>query len=57
LWPSFFDDIGPFTISPTGRLAAGQFFPIVATADTGPGNPILGGGSPRSFQLAAKFTF
>ncbi len=26
-------------------------------ADTGPGNPILGGGSPRSFQLAAKFTF
>jgi len=57
LWPSFFDDIGPFTISPTGRLAAGQFFPVVATADTGPGNPILGGGSPRSFQLAAKFTF
>ena len=57
LWPSFFDDIGGFTISPTGRLAAGQFFPIVATADTGPGNPILGGGSPRSFQLAAKFTF
>jgi carboxypeptidase family protein/TonB-dependent receptor-like protein len=57
LWPSFFDDIGPFMISPTGRLAAGQFFPVVATADTGPGNPILGGGSPRSFQLAAKFTF
>ena len=57
LWPSFFDDIGPFTIAPTGRLAAGQFFPITATSDTGPGNPILGGGGPRSFQLAAKFTF
>ena len=57
LWPSFFDDIGPFTIAPTGKLAAGQFFPITATADTGPGNPILGGGGPRSLQLAAKFTF
>ena len=61
LWPSSFDDIGGFAINPTGpakgRLAAGQFFPILATADTGPGNPILGGGSPRSFQLAAKFTF
>jgi outer membrane receptor protein involved in Fe transport len=65
LWPSFFDDIGPFKICTSvssvcpaaGRLQAGQFFPVVATADTGPGNPILGGGSPRSFQLAAKFTF
>jgi hypothetical protein len=61
LLPSFFDDIGPFTITPTGtlagRLAAGQFFPITATADTGPGNPILGGGGPSSFQLAMKFTF
>jgi hypothetical protein len=57
LWPSFFDDIGPFTIAPTGRLATGQFFPIVATADTGPGNPILGGGGPRSIQFAVKLLF
>ncbi len=57
LWPSFFDDIGPFTISPNGRLAAGQFFPVLATADTGPGNPILGGGSPRSIQFAMKLSF
>jgi outer membrane receptor protein involved in Fe transport len=57
LWPSFFDDIGPFTIASTGRLATGQFFPVVATADTGPGNPILGGGSPRSIQFAVKLLF
>jgi len=57
LWPAFFADIGPFTIAPTGRLATGQFFPVVATADTGPGNPILGGGSPRSVQFAVKLLF
>ncbi|HEX2712924.1 MAG TPA: TonB-dependent receptor, partial [Candidatus Acidoferrales bacterium] len=59
LWPSFFDDIGPFTITPTGRLATGQgqFFQVVATADTGPGNPILGGGGPRSIQFALKLSF
>jgi len=40
-----------------GRFANGQYLPIVATVDTGIGNPILGGGGPRSFQFAAKFTF
>jgi len=56
LWPSFFDDVGTFPIDPTtGRLSG--LFPIVATADTGPGNPILGGGGPRSVQFAVKLLF
>ena len=51
------------TVSPAtgcpflGRFQNGQYFPIVATVDTGIGNPILGGGGPRSFQFALKLTF
>ena len=40
---------------PLGRFTG--FLPIVATSDTGLGNPILGGGGPRSIQLAVKLTF
>ncbi|HUJ41183.1 MAG TPA: TonB-dependent receptor [Candidatus Acidoferrales bacterium] len=67
LLPSFFDDVEGFnlcsTVSPAagcpfaGRFQSGQYFPIVATVDTGIGNPVLGGGGPRSFQIAAKLSF
>ena len=64
LLPSFFDDISGFaTPNPaTGRFQgfnapAPGYFPIVATVDSGIGNPILGGGGPRSFQFAAKLIF
>jgi hypothetical protein len=43
-----------------GRLVAGasnQFLPTTATPDVGSGNPYLGGGGPRSAQLAVHFTF
>jgi hypothetical protein len=42
------------------RLVAGstgQFVTTTATPDVGSGNPYLGGGGPRSAQLAAHFTF
>jgi outer membrane receptor protein involved in Fe transport len=48
---AFFNGINPNT----GRSEG--FLPIVATSDVGLGNPILGGGGPRSFQFSAKFTF
>jgi hypothetical protein len=69
LLPSFFDDVSGFASPdingrfrcPAGSPACGtpgsQFFPITATVDTGIGNPILGGGGPRSIQLSARITF
>jgi hypothetical protein len=42
------------------RLVAGsssQFVTTTATPDVGSGNPYLGGGGPRSAQLAVHFTF
>jgi Carboxypeptidase regulatory-like domain/TonB dependent receptor-like, beta-barrel len=39
----------------TGRSIG--FLPITATSDVGLGNPILGGGGPRSIQLALKLMF
>ena len=46
------------------RLVAGadrgngpQFMHTTATPDVGSGNPYLGGGGPRSAQLAVHFTF
>jgi hypothetical protein len=50
---------GDGTIS-GGRLVAGspnQFVTTTATPDVGSGNPYLGGGGPRSAQLAVHFTF
>jgi Carboxypeptidase regulatory-like domain/TonB dependent receptor-like, beta-barrel len=56
LLPSFFDDLSGYPINPaTGRFSG--YFPIVATVDSGIGNPVLGGGGPRSFQFALKLTF
>jgi hypothetical protein len=42
------------------RLVAGtssQYLATTATPDVGSGNPYLGGGGPRSMQLAVHFTF
>jgi hypothetical protein len=66
IWPNFLSDP---TVSNTcgntagcansigsnGRLVG--FLPLTTTADVGPGYPFLGGGGPRSLQIAAKFTF
>ncbi len=44
----------------SGRLVAGnssQFITTTATPDVGSGNPYLGGGGPRSAQLAVHFKF
>jgi Carboxypeptidase regulatory-like domain/TonB dependent receptor len=65
LWPNFFTDAAPNGISTgdataCGGLAAGRScgsLPITVTADTGIGYPFLGGGGPRSMQVAAKITF
>jgi hypothetical protein len=52
---------GDSTIDPTsGRLVAGtpgEFVTTTATPDVGSGNPYLGGGGPRSAQLAVHVTF
>jgi hypothetical protein len=52
------------TISKTqGRLVGASnlnsngFVQTLATPDVGSGNPYLGGGGPRTMQLAARFTF
>jgi hypothetical protein len=34
-----------------------QFMQTTATPDVGSGNPYLGGGGPRSAQLAVHFNF
>jgi hypothetical protein len=54
--PAFFADAAPNGIDPATGVSLG-FLPIVATSDIGLGNPILGGGGPRSVQLAVKLTF
>jgi len=54
--PTFFADAAPNGIDPaTGRSLG--FLPITSTVDVGLGNPILGGGSPRSVQFALKLVF
>jgi len=47
-------------VNAQNRLVAGpvgQFVTTTATPDVGSGNPYLGGGGPRSAQLAVHFTF
>lgn len=56
LLPSFLADAAPNGIDPATGDSLG-FLPIVATSDTGLGNPILGGGGPRSVQFALKLVF
>ena len=63
LLPAFFADAGFNGIStgtspnvlPLGRSQG--FYPLTATSDVGLGNPILGGGGPRSIQFAVKLMF
>ncbi|HKM67924.1 MAG TPA: TonB-dependent receptor [Candidatus Acidoferrum sp.] len=60
LWPNFLSDptLGtapPFGFGTNGRLQS--YLPITVTADVGAGYPVIGGGGPRSMQVAAKFTF
>jgi hypothetical protein len=56
LLPSFIADAAPNFVDPATGISQG-FLPIVATSDTGLGNPILGGGGPRSVQFAVKLIF
>ena len=54
--PTFFAAADPNGIDPaTGRSIG--FLPLTATVDVGLGNPILGGGGPRSVQFALKLVF
>ena len=53
--PTFFASADPNRIDAAGRSIG--FLPITATVDVGLGNPILGGGGPRSVQFAFKLIF
>jgi hypothetical protein len=65
LLPGFGIDIFGASHVSGDRLVAGsdptingtQYMPTTATPDVGSGNPYLGGGGPRSSQLAVHFTF
>jgi hypothetical protein len=54
--PAFFADAAPNFLDPATGIHSG-FLPIVATSDIGLGNPFLGGGGPRSIQIAMKVIF
>jgi hypothetical protein len=56
LWPNFLSDPTlTNAIGTNGRLIGSLALPV--TADVGVGYPVLGGGGPRSLQIAAKFNF
>ena len=55
LLPAFFADAAPNGVGPDGRSLG--IYPITATSDVGLGNPILGGGGPRSIQFGLKLLF
>jgi hypothetical protein len=65
LLPGFGIDVFGTSHTVGNRLVAGadpaangpQFMQTTATPDVGSGNPYLGGGGPRSAQLAVHFTF
>jgi hypothetical protein len=65
LLPGFGIDVFGNSHTVGSRLVAGadpiangpQFMQTTATPDVGSGNPYLGGGGPRSAQLAVHFTF
>ena len=64
LWPNFLSDPTVTGVIPSGQNSIfapnGHLqgvLPLTVTGDVGVGYPVLGGGSQRSFQLAAKFTF
>ncbi len=45
------------TTTTSNRLTGTGYLPLTATPDVGSGNPYLGGGGPRTTQLAVRFTF
>ena len=56
LWPNFLSDPTlTNSFGSNGRLQG--YLPINVTADVGAGYPVIGGGGPRSMQVAAKLTF
>jgi hypothetical protein len=56
LWPNFLSDPTlTNSFGSNGRLIGS--LPLTVTGDVGIGYPIIGGGGPRSMQLAAKFIF
>ncbi len=56
LLPNFAIDFLQNGIDPATNRGIG-FLPLTATPDVAGGNPFLGGGGPRAFQLAARVTF
>jgi hypothetical protein len=54
--PNFFVDFTQNGLDPATNRGTG-FLPLTATPDVGSGNPFLGGGGPRTFQLAARMSF
>ena len=70
LWPNFGSDPSYYGVTSPNNCTPGincswylanghlnGYLPITTTADVGPGYPFLGGGGPRSIQIAAKFSF
>jgi outer membrane receptor protein involved in Fe transport len=55
LLPAYFADAALNGFNANGTSAG--FYPLTATSDVGLGNPILGGGGPRSIQFAVKLLF
>jgi hypothetical protein len=55
LYPGFLAAADFNGIGTTGRSSG--FYPLTVTGDVGIGYPFLGGGGPRSMQLAVHFTF
>jgi len=60
LMPSFATDFfynGPTKPASQGQLTGTGYLPITATPDVANGNPYLGGGGPRTMQLAVRLNF
>jgi hypothetical protein len=56
LLPNFAVDFLQNGIDPATNRGK-EYLPLTATPDVGSGNPFLGGGGPRSIQIAARLSF